>query len=48
MEQIPPVIINNEKVNDPQKISDFFDTFSLKSSENLDLHQEARGGAISF
>jgi hypothetical protein len=48
MEQIPPVLKNNEKVNDPQKIADAFNTFFLKINENLDLCQEARGSAISF
>jgi hypothetical protein len=31
MEQIPPVLINNEKVNDPQKIADAFNTFFLEN-----------------
>jgi hypothetical protein len=48
MEQIPPVLINNKKVNDAQKIADAFNTFFLKITENLDLRQEARGDAISF
>jgi predicted lipoprotein with Yx(FWY)xxD motif len=46
IEQIPPILINNEKVNNPQKIADAFNTFSLKITENLDLSQEARGNAI--
>jgi hypothetical protein len=48
MEQIPPDLIKNEKFNDPQKISDVFNTFFLKMTENLDLCQEARDNAISF
>jgi hypothetical protein len=46
MEQIPPVLINNEKVNGPQKIADAFNTFFLKITENLDLYQETRGDAL--
>jgi hypothetical protein len=38
MEQIPPVLINNGKVNDPQKIVDAFNTLFLKIIENLYLH----------
>jgi hypothetical protein len=41
MEQIPPVLINNEKVNGPQKIADTINNFFLKITENLALHQEA-------
>jgi hypothetical protein len=29
MEQIPPVLINNKKVNDPQEITDAFNAFSF-------------------
>jgi hypothetical protein len=45
MEQIPPVLINNEKVNDPQKrymLSIFF----FKITETLDLHKEEIGNAL--
>jgi hypothetical protein len=48
MEQTLRVLINNEKLSDPQKIVDAFNTFFLKITENLDLHQEARHDAISF
>jgi hypothetical protein len=27
MEQIPPVLINNVKINDPQKVADAFNMF---------------------
>jgi hypothetical protein len=47
MEQIPPVLINNERVNDPPKIADAVNTLFLKITENVDLRQ-ARGDAISF
>jgi hypothetical protein len=32
--------MKNVKVNDPQKNADAFNTFFLKITENLDLHQE--------
>jgi hypothetical protein len=48
MIHIQPVLINNEKVNDPQKIGDAFNTFFLKITENLDLCQEARGNAFKI
>jgi hypothetical protein len=48
MEQIPLVLINNKKVNNPQKMADAFNIFFLKITETLDLCQKARGSAISF
>jgi hypothetical protein len=41
MEQIPPVLINNKEVHEPQKIADAFNTFFLKITERLDLGWEA-------
>jgi hypothetical protein len=29
VEQIPPVLINNEQANDPQKIADAFNTLKI-------------------
>jgi hypothetical protein len=46
MEQIPPVLINNEKVSDPQNFA--FNTYFLPITENVGLCQEARGDSISF
>jgi hypothetical protein len=48
MEQIPPFLINNENIIDPQKIADAFNTFILKITYNLNLHQEARGDGCYF
>jgi hypothetical protein len=33
---------------DPEVIADDFNTFFLAITENLNLHQEVRGDAISF
>jgi hypothetical protein len=46
-EQISSVLINTEKVNDPQIIADEFDTFFLQTTENLSLHQK-ESGVIAF
>jgi hypothetical protein len=46
-EQIPSLLINDEAVKDPEVIPDAFNTFFLKTAENLNLHQEVRGDAIS-
>jgi hypothetical protein len=48
MEQIPQVLMKYDKVNDPQKIVDAFTTLFLNITENLHLHQDVRGDAISF
>jgi hypothetical protein len=48
MEQIPPVLINNEKINDPQTNCRCLQYFFLKIADNLDLHRETRDDAISF
>jgi hypothetical protein len=48
IEQISQVLINNEKVNNPQKVVDSFNTFSLKITENPELRQETGDDAISF
>jgi hypothetical protein len=47
-EQIPSVLINSEKINDPQIIAYAFNTFFLQITENLSLHQEECGDVISF
>jgi hypothetical protein len=47
-EQVPSVLINSDKVNDPQIIVDAFNTFFLCTTENLSLPQEERGDVISF
>jgi hypothetical protein len=46
-EQIPTFLINDKKVKDPEVIADAFNTFFLTITENLILHQEMRGDAIS-
>jgi hypothetical protein len=47
-EQIPSLLVNNEKVKDLEVIADAFNTFFLAITEKLNLRQEVRGDAISF
>jgi hypothetical protein len=47
-EQIPSLLINEEKVNDPEVIADAFDTFFLTINENLNMHQEVRCMPFQF
>jgi hypothetical protein len=47
-EQIPSLLIKNEKVKDPEVNADAFNIFFLTITENPDLHQEVRSNAISF
>jgi hypothetical protein len=45
---MPSLPINDDKVKDPEVIADAFNIFFLTITENLNLHQEVRGDAISF
>jgi hypothetical protein len=36
---MPSLLINNEKIKDPEKISDVFNSFFLSVAENLNLYQ---------
>jgi hypothetical protein len=47
-DQIPSLLINDEKLKDPEVIADAFSTFFMTVTENLNLHQEVRDDAISF
>jgi hypothetical protein len=47
-EQIPSLLINGEEIKNPEVIADASNTFFLAITENLNLHQEVRGDAISF
>jgi hypothetical protein len=38
-EQILSLLINFEKIKDPEKIADVFNSFVLSIAENLNLHQ---------
>jgi hypothetical protein len=42
------LLINDEKVKDPEVIANTFNTFLLTITENLNLHQEVSGDATSF
>jgi hypothetical protein len=37
--QMPSLLINNEKIKDPEKVANVFNSFFLSVSENLNLHQ---------
>jgi uncharacterized protein (DUF2225 family) len=47
-EQIPPLLLKDVELKDPEVIADAFNTFFLTITENLKLHQEVRRDAISF
>jgi hypothetical protein len=47
-EQIPSLLMLDEKVDDPEVIADAFNTSFLTITENINVHQEVRGDAISF
>jgi hypothetical protein len=47
-EQIPSVVINSKKINDPHIIALAFSTFFLQTTENLSQYQEESGDVISF
>jgi hypothetical protein len=47
-EQIPSLLINDEKLKDSEVIAVVFNTIFLSITENLNLFQEVRGDAISF
>jgi hypothetical protein len=34
MEQMPSVLINNEKIKDPEKVADSFNSYFLSFAEN--------------
>jgi hypothetical protein len=45
-EQMPSLLINNEKVKDPEKIADVFNSFFQTIVESLNLHQVGKEDAI--
>jgi hypothetical protein len=47
-EQIPSLLINDEKVKDPEEIADAFNTFFLTIAENRILYQEVTGDGCHF
>jgi hypothetical protein len=48
-EQIPSLlIINNEKIKDPEKVANVFSSFFLSVAENLNVRQVGKEDPISF
>jgi hypothetical protein len=47
-EQMPSLLINDEKIKDPEKVTDVFNSFFLSVAENLNLHQVGKEDPISF
>jgi hypothetical protein len=47
-EQMPSLLINDEKIRDPQKVADVFNDFFLSTAENLNLHQVGKDNPIPF
>jgi hypothetical protein len=47
-QQIPSLLIDNEKLKDPEVIAHAFNTVFLEITENLNLCQEVRGDANYF
>jgi hypothetical protein len=46
-EEMPSLLIS-EKINDPGKVADVFNSFSLSIAENLNLHQVGKEDPVSF
>jgi hypothetical protein len=47
-EQIPSLLVDNKKLNDPKNVANAFNKFFLNMTENLDINQNGKGDAISF
>jgi hypothetical protein len=47
-EQMPSLLINEEKVKGPGKVADTFNNFFLTITENLNEHQAGKEDAISL
>jgi hypothetical protein len=47
-EQMPSLLINDEKIEDPEKVADIFNSFFLSTAENLNLYQVGKEEPISF
>jgi hypothetical protein len=45
---MPSFLTNNEKVKDPENVSDAFSSFFLTIAESLNLQQVGKEDAISF
>ncbi|GFG38826.1 hypothetical protein Cfor_11239 [Coptotermes formosanus] len=47
-EQIPSLLVDNKKLNDPKSVANAFKNFFLNITENLDINHKGKGDAISF
>jgi hypothetical protein len=47
-EQMPSLLINDEKLKEPEKVADVFNGFFLSVAENLNLHQLGKEDPTSF
>jgi hypothetical protein len=47
-EQMPSLLMNDEEIKDPEKVSNVFNSFFLSIAENLNLHQVGKDDPISF
>jgi hypothetical protein len=47
-EQMPSLLMNDEKIKEPEEIADVFNSFYLSIAENLSLYQMGREDPISF
>jgi hypothetical protein len=47
-EQMPSLLINYEKIKDPEQFATVFNNFFLSIAEHLNLHQVGKEDPISF
>jgi len=47
-EQMPSLLMNDEEIKDPEKVSNVFNSFFLSIAENSYLHQVVQEYPISF
>ena len=48
MEQVPTLLVNNEKLKDPTDVANAFNNFFVIISEKLNIQQIEEGNAISI
>jgi hypothetical protein len=45
---MPSLLINDEKIKDPEKVVDVFNSFFLSVAKNLNLHEVRKDDPIPF
>jgi hypothetical protein len=45
---MPCIVINDEKLKEPGKVTDVFDSFFIYVAENLNLYQVGKEDPVSF